>query len=51
MCEENTCSEIRTLDFSGFDFTSQLSEHGVLPENNRYCGGFNLAFLTILPHL
>lgn len=36
MCEENTCSEIRTLDFSGYDFTSQRSEHGVQIMNRAY---------------
>lgn len=36
MCEENTSSDIRTLDFSGFDFTSQLSEHGVQIMNRAY---------------
>lgn len=36
MCEENTCSEIRTLDFSGYDFSSQQSEHGVQIMNRSY---------------
>ena len=36
MDTENTSSEIRTLDFSGFDFTSRTSEHGVQIMNRAY---------------
>lgn len=36
MDTENTSSEIRTLDFSDFDFTSRTSEHGVQIMNRAY---------------
>lgn len=36
MNDETTCSDIRTLDFSDFDFSSQLSEHGVQIMNRAY---------------
>ena len=36
MDAENTSSEIRTLDFSDFDFTSRTSQHGVQIMNRAY---------------
>lgn len=36
MNDKTTSSEIRTLDFSGYDFSSQTSQHGVQIMNRAY---------------